>query len=136
MAAGGNTQVRRAYKSCNVNIALIKGVTIAFCCRAGKIPDNHICFLTSLEPDKVYSRSIGNNKGVAITIFFPARNIPISLDFLLLVLLVLRAALPSPTATPVMYYYDPPPSISPDCKTISWGGWVIIVMVTLIGVRA
>ena len=107
MAAGGNTQVRRAYTSCTVTIALIKGVTIAFCCRAGKIPDNHICFQTSLEPDKVYSRSIGNNKGVATT-FFPARNIPISLHFLLLVLLVLGAALPSPTATPVTYYFDPP----------------------------
>ena len=59
----------RNLTSRNVSIALIKGVTIAFCCRAGKIPDNHICFLTSLEPDKVYLRSIGNNTGVAIIHF-------------------------------------------------------------------
>ena len=31
----------------NVNITLIKGVTIALSCRAGKIPHKQICFLTS-----------------------------------------------------------------------------------------
>ena len=31
----------------NVNITLIKGVTIALSCRAGKIPYKQICFLTS-----------------------------------------------------------------------------------------
>ena len=39
--------------SANVEIALIKGVTIAFRCRAGKIPDNQICFLTSSEPENI-----------------------------------------------------------------------------------
>ena len=39
----------------NVTIALVQRVTMAFCCRAGKIPDNQICYLTSLEPDKVTS---------------------------------------------------------------------------------
>ena len=55
----------------NVSIALINGVTIALSCWAGKIQDNQICFLTSLEPDKVYLRSIGNNKGVTIICFQP-----------------------------------------------------------------
>ena len=62
----GDTKSIRTINSHNVTIALIKGVRIAFCCRAGKIPDNQICFLTGLEPDKVYVRSIANNKGVAI----------------------------------------------------------------------
>ena len=99
----------------NVTLALIIGVTISFCCRAGKIPDNQICFSKKLQHDKVYLRSLGNNKGVA-RIYFAGPKYPDCarlLDFLLLVLLVLRAALPSPTATPVIYYYDPPLSISP-----------------------
>ena len=37
----------------NVQVALINGVTIAVCCRPGKIPDNQICFLTSPEPENV-----------------------------------------------------------------------------------
>ena len=41
-------------------------MTIELSCRAGKTTDNQICLLTSLEPDKAYLRSIGNNKGVTI----------------------------------------------------------------------
>ena len=51
----------------SVEIALIKGVTIALSCRAGKIPYNQICFLTSFEPNKVYLGPNRNNKGVTIT---------------------------------------------------------------------
>ena len=50
----------------NVAIALKKGMTILFCCWAGTIPDNQFFCLTSLEREKVYLRSIGNNEGVAI----------------------------------------------------------------------
>ena len=53
----------------NVTIALIKGVAIALSCRAGKIPCNQICLLTSLEPNKVYLGPNRNNKGVAIISF-------------------------------------------------------------------
>ena len=108
---GVRDYVKKASWACirgvNVEIALIKGGTIALSCRDGKIPYNQICFLTSFEPNKVYLGPNRNNEGVRI-IYFPARNIPISLDFLLFVLLALRAALPSPTATPVIDYCDPP----------------------------
>ena len=83
----------------DVAIAFIKGVTIALSCQAGKIPYNQICFLTSFEPDKVYLGPNRNNKEVAI-IYCSGPKYPL-LDFLLLVLLVLRAALPS---------LPPPPS--------------------------
>ena len=48
----------------SVHIALIKGVTIAFCW-AGIIPYKQICFLTSFEPNKVYLGPNRNNEGVA-----------------------------------------------------------------------
>ena len=87
----------------NVTIALIKGVAIEFCCGAGKILDNQICFLTSLQPDKVYLRSIGNNKGVAIMI--------LSYQYYELHYLVLPMSPSLIIATP--------PSISPNRKTSS-----------------
>ena len=107
--------IRDTRNHITVEIALIKGVTIVLSCRAGKIPYKQICFLTSFEPNKVYLGPNRNNTGVTI-IFFPARNFPILLDFLLLVLLVLRAALPSPTATPDIYYCDPPPFHKPESQ--------------------
>ena len=51
----------------NVAIALMKGVTIALSCRAGKIPYNQICFLTSFEPDKVY---LGPNRNNEVAIIY------------------------------------------------------------------
>ena len=62
-------------KPSTVTIALIKGVAIAYCCRAGKIPYNQICFLTSFEPDKVYLGPDRNYKGVAIK-HFPGPEYP------------------------------------------------------------
>ena len=58
-----------------VEIALIKGVTIALSCRAGKIPYKQICFLTSFEPNKVYLGPNRNNQGVTI-IFFSGPEFP------------------------------------------------------------
>ena len=54
---------------CNVEVPLIKGVTIALSCRAGKIPYKQICFLTRFEPNKVYLGPNRNNKGVTIILF-------------------------------------------------------------------
>ena len=53
----------------NVEIALFLGVTIALSCRAGKIPDNQICFLTSFYPNKVYLSPNRNNRQVTIILF-------------------------------------------------------------------
>ena len=58
-----------------MTIALIKGVAIAFCCRAGKILYNQICFLASFEPNKVYLGPNRDNKGVA-TIHFSGPEYP------------------------------------------------------------
>ena len=60
---------KRSSGQSNVTIALRKGVAISFCCRAGKIPYNQICLLTSFEPNKVYLGPNRNNKRVTITYF-------------------------------------------------------------------
>ena len=56
-------------------IKVLKGVAIIYCCRARQIPDKQICFVTSSEHEKVLTRSIGNNKGVAM-IMLSARKYP------------------------------------------------------------
>ena len=46
-------------------------------CLAGKITEDSICFLTSSEPEKVQTRSIGNNEGVGVAIeILSARKYP------------------------------------------------------------
>ena len=58
----------RPYDPCGaltVTITLLKGVARIYSCRARKILDDQIGFLTCSEPQKLYTRSIGNNKGVA-----------------------------------------------------------------------
>ena len=81
-------------------------MTIALRCRAGKIPDNQICFLTSSEPENIQTSPNRNNKGVAITVL-SGRKHPIFTDSLLLALLVLRAALPGSTHVPVIFITTP-----------------------------
>ena len=52
--------------------------------------------------------------------------------YTLLVLLVLYLYYFVPAQVPVVYYCDPPPSVSPDRKTSSGGGRFINVTVTLL----
>ena len=116
----------------DVTIALIKGVTIAFCCWAGKIPHNQICFLTSLEPDKVYSSPKRNNKGVAV-VLLSGRKRPDSNRFPSTCPTSLTSCSTWSYQCPIIYYCDPLPSVSPDGKTSSGGGGVCIhVTVTLV----
>ena len=109
------------FRGTNVTIALIKGLAMVFCCRTGKIPYKQICFLRSLQPNKVYLGPNRNNKGVAI-ILLSGRKRP---DFN-------RFPSTCPTSRtscstwsypcPVIYYCDPPPCVSLDRKTSSGGG--------------
>ena len=41
----------------------LKGVELVFCCQ---LPEDKVFLLTSSEPEKASTRSIGNNEGVAI----------------------------------------------------------------------
>ena len=105
----------------NVTIALIKGVTIAFCCRAGKIPDNQIWFLTSLEPDKVCLRSIGNNKGVAIMLL-SGRKRPDFNRFPSTCPTSITSCTTHPCPRDLLLWPPPISPMSPNRKTSSGGG--------------
>ena len=107
----------------NVTIALIKGVAIAFCCRTVKIPYKQICFLTSFEPNKVYLGPNRNNKGVAITLL-SGRKRPDFNRFPSTCPTSLTSCSAWSYPCPVIYYCEPPLSVSPDRKTSSGGGSV------------
>ena len=89
-------------------------MTIAFCCRPGKIPDNQICSLTT-EPENISTSPNCNNEGVETT-----KNKSGIAIFLLLVPRVLRAALRGPQCSRHVLL-RPPPFHKPKSQNKFWG---------------
>ena len=101
---------------------------MAFCCWAGKLPRNQICCLTNLSPDKIYSRSIGNNKAVAI-IYFSGPKYPDFTSFPFTCTTGTTSCTTSSCRHPRhLLLRPPPPSRSPNRKTSFFGVCVCVYL--------